>query len=103
MAFRNDMITGATSFMDMTVNATGLLSSSGENVVAIIDSAERVSGYRQRTTIQMRDRGRRSLDTLEVRVMKGQTVRQSPDEPLDASAQREVQDLVDWLRKRCPN
>jgi len=104
IAFLDNLKGDATSFMDMTFRSTGLLSSDGDNVVAIIDSAGRVRGFRQHMIVQAPDSGgRERLDTLEPRAMRGHGVRQSSAEPLDARAQRKAQHLVDWLRKRCPN
>jgi hypothetical protein len=103
IGFLNDVKGDATTLMDVVFRSTGLLSSSGDNVVAIIDSAGRVRGFRQHTTVQLPDSGSEKLDTLELRAMKEHSLRQSSAEPLDARAQRKVQHLLNWLRKRCPN
>jgi hypothetical protein len=101
IAFLNAVKGDATSFMDIAYRSTGLLYSNGDNVVAIIDSAGRVRGFRQHMIVQLSDSGSGRLDTLELRAMR--ELRQSSAKPLDARAQRKVQHLVDWLRKRCPN
>jgi hypothetical protein len=92
----------AIRFADMVVASTGLLSSTGDNVVAVIDAAGQARGFRLRGTVQMPDSAAARLDTASIRAMREHAVRQSSREPLDATAQHEVQKLVDWMRTRCP-
>ena len=103
IAFLNAAKGDATSLMDIVHRSTGSLSGNGDYVVANIDSAGRVRGFRQHITVQMSDSGVGTPDTAGLRAMREHAVRQSSAEPLDARAQRKVQHLVDWVRKRCPN
>jgi hypothetical protein len=89
-------------FADIVVGSTGLLSSTGDNVVAIIDAAGQARGFRLHGTVQMSDSAAVRRDTASFRAMREHAVRQSSREPLDATAQREVQKLVEWMRTRCP-
>jgi hypothetical protein len=103
IALLDDIKGHATSFMDIVYRSTDSLSSNGDHVVAIIDSARRVRGFRQHMAVQMSDSGVATLDTAGLRAMREHGVRHSSTEPLDARAQRKVQHLVDWVSKRCPN
>jgi hypothetical protein len=88
-------------FADIVVGSTGLLSSAGDNVVANIDAAGQARGFRMHGTVRMSDSGVVQLDTASLHAMRERAVRQSSREPLNATAQREVQKLVDWMRTRC--
>ena len=102
IAFLNAGKSDAISFMDIVFRSTGLLSTSGDNVVAIIDSAGKVRGFRQHSTVQLSDSGLARFDTAGLRAMREHAIRKSSGEPLNPTAQRKVRHLVDWVRKRCP-
>jgi hypothetical protein len=102
IAARENLNTGAISLMDVTYRATGVRTSVGDDVVAIIDSTGRIRGSRQKINVQVLS-ARRILDTLDLRALREHTVRGSSAKPLDTEQRHEVQHLVDWLRKRCPD
>jgi len=89
-------------FADNVFASTGLFSSTGDNVVAFIDAAGQSRGFRLHGTVQLLDSAAVRFDTASLRAMREHAVRQSWREPLDATAQRGVQKLADWMRTRCP-
>lgn len=98
----NDVKRDGIRFMDVVLRSNGLLSSSGDYVVAIIDASGRVRGFRQHRVVQMSDSSVAGLDTAGLRAMGEHTGRKSSAEPLNTTAQRKVRQLADWVRKRCP-
>jgi hypothetical protein len=92
----------ATTFADMVYRSTGLLSSTADNVVARIDEAGQMRGFRQQNTVQMSDTAAARIDTMALRVMKDHAVRHSSRKSLDATTKTKVRQLVDWMSKRCP-
>jgi hypothetical protein len=89
-------------YSETTNVATGILSSVGQAVIAEIDSAGHVHGFRIHTSVRAADTISSPLDTATLRKMRQRAVVKSSHEPLDAADQRKVKELVALLRTRCP-
>ncbi len=89
-------------YAEMGNVSTGLLSSDGDAVVAIVDSANAVHGFRIHNTVRTSDPAVGRSDTAARPSSKERAQVQSSHEPLDAREQRRVKELVALVRKRCP-
>jgi hypothetical protein len=92
----------AIRYAEMTDMATGVLSSAGDGIIANIDAAGRVAGFRIHNTVRSADTVAAPFDTAALRKTKPRAVVKSSNEPLDAASQRKVKALVAFVRKRCP-
>jgi hypothetical protein len=92
----------AIRYAEMTDMATGVLSSAGEGVIANIDTAGRVAGFRIRNTVRSADTLAAPFDTAALRKANPRAIVKSSNAPLDAASQRKVKELVAFVRKRCP-
>lgn len=92
----------AIRYAEMTDMATGVLSSAGEGIIANIDAAGRVAGFRIRNTVRSADTLAAPFDSAALKKGKPRAVVKSSNEPLDAASQRKVKQLVAFVRKRCP-
>lgn len=92
----------AIRYAEMSDMATGALSSAGEGIIANIDPAGRVAGFRIHNTVRSADTVAAPFDTAALRKTKPRAVVKSSNEPLDAASQRKVKALVAFVRKRCP-
>ena len=92
----------ATRYAEMGNISTGLLSSYGDGIIATIDTANRVRGFRIHNTVRTSDTTIGRADAAASRTANGKALVQSSHEPLDAAAQRRVKELVALVRKRCP-
>jgi hypothetical protein len=81
--------------------SSGLLSATGDQVIANIDATGRVRGFHDRDVIQMSDSGIVGFDTAALRRMREHAVHRSSREALDGTAQLKVRKLMDWMRSRC--
>lgn len=90
------------SYSEMTDVATGILSSAGEGIIANIDTAGRVQGFRIHNTVRSADTVAAPFDTAALRKAKPRGIVKTSHEPLDAASQRKVKELVALVRKRCP-
>ena len=89
-------------YAEMGNISTGLLSSYGEGVVAIIDTANAVHGFLIHNTVRTSDTAVGRADTTARAKSKERAQVQSSHDPLDAAAQRRVKVLAALVRKRCP-
>lgn len=81
--------------------STGMLSMTGDQVIADIDAAGRVRGVHDRTITEMSDSGIVRFDTAALRRMSERAVHRSTHDQLDGTAQLKAIKLADWMRRRC--
>jgi hypothetical protein len=92
----------AIRYAEMTDMAIGILSSDGDGIIANIDTAGRVQGFRIHNTVRAADTLRAPFDTAALRKAKASAVVKSSHEPLDVASQRKVKALAALVLKRCP-
>lgn len=92
----------AVRFAELGIISTGSRSADAFGVVATIDTAGQVRGVRTQHSLQMAsDGGFDGIDRAAMRAMRESATTRASNKPLDALAQRQVRELVQWMRTRC--
>jgi hypothetical protein len=89
-------------YSELIVASTSVRSNRGDNVLATIDGRGQVHGWRIQTTTRLPDSIPLGIDSGNRRTMRDHIITTSSRDTLSSRAQRQVLDLAEWLRRRCP-
>lgn len=98
-ADRTGRVVGYSEFI---VASTSIRSSRGDNVLATIDGRGQVHGWRIQSTTRLPDSIPLGFDPGNRHGMRDHMITTSSRDTLTSRAQRQVLDLAEWLRRRCP-
>lgn len=95
---------GRLAYSDMTHTMTSVTSSTGGDVVAVIDSLGRVHGYHIRSTSVLPASAARLPTNVnaELQNIRDSTRTTTSHVPLTAAEQARVRAMTTWMQKRCP-